>query len=703
MKIFLFGKMRWVLLMSLHVLMNDQMLANTKTWTGGAGDGLWSNPSNWSGNSLPLVSDDVVLDNSQLSATYTVTLPDISVTLKTLTIAAGQGKSILLILPASNLNAPGLTVIGPGYGIDIENGGIFQNASGIASGESMVIADSIRIGDGGKYIHHTRAAHANNIVRLLSSSIGTSQGIFEFDVPRSAYTVSASNRVYGTLAFSSVAAGGAVTYTCNGSNPLTMNGNLQINQGVTFSVDLGGVSGNILIRGDFIQNGGILNLASGAGNSTVAKIQGNLIQSAGAVVTESNTGQPVIEIGGSSQQIVSLAGIIQNEVSLKMNNPAGAILLAPLQLPYKLQLVQGKMTSSSSSLITLQANCMVIVDSSSTNSSYIDGPMRKEGLSAIPYFIFPVGKSPSIRWLELKNATGNFTVEYIRSNPVLMSNFFGLGVDHISSEEYWIVSTDPLPGSEASVELSFAEPASGGITDLSSLRVAQYSGSIWINDGQLATTGVPGGDGSIVSNALSGMTNENFFTLGSSLHLENPLPVKLISFSGATQNNLTTLNWQIDRSAEADHFQIFSSNDQENFHVAGELDAMPNSMVYQWKSSAIDQPMRFFKIRVVEKTGMAWFSNTLELDNHSLHAGNLKLWPTLAECTLNLEIEESEENIIALSILGMDGKTLDRIRWILFKGRNTMNLPVGRFASGAYLLTGYDQKGKRFLKKFIRK
>ena len=55
------------------------------------------------------------------------------------------------------------------------------------------------IHDGGRYIHQTRASHANNILRILSTAPGTEQGIFDFDVPRASYTISVSNRIYGSL------------------------------------------------------------------------------------------------------------------------------------------------------------------------------------------------------------------------------------------------------------------------------------------------------------------------------------------------------------------------------------------------------------------------------------------------------------------------------------------------------------------------
>ena len=101
--------------------------------------------------------------------------------------------------------------------------------------------------------------------------------------------------------------GGASTYACNGSNPLIVRGNLRIGEGVSFSVDLGGVNGNVLIKGDFIQNGGVFNIASGIGNSTVVEIDGNLIQSPSGLITETNSGLPSIELHGSALQVVSLS------------------------------------------------------------------------------------------------------------------------------------------------------------------------------------------------------------------------------------------------------------------------------------------------------------------------------------------------------------------------------------------------------------
>ncbi|HEY2348704.1 MAG TPA: hypothetical protein VGH64_06795, partial [Puia sp.] len=278
------------------------LLAGIKSWTGFGGDARWTNPLNWSGGSLPISTDDVLLDNSDLPVSYQVILPDGMIILKSILISPSPGRNIELILPSSNTITNALTVTGPGYGIELRAGAIFRNASGLSSGESLSIADSLMIHDGGRYIHQTRASHANNILRVLSTASGTEQGIFDFDVPRASYTISVSNRTYGSLELHSTAQGAMVNYTCSGSNPLHVRGNLRIGGSVNMSVDLGGLNGNILVEGDFIQEGGQLNLASGTGDNTILRIMGDLYQSSESVITESSSGIPTLELNGQRMQ-----------------------------------------------------------------------------------------------------------------------------------------------------------------------------------------------------------------------------------------------------------------------------------------------------------------------------------------------------------------------------------------------------------------
>ncbi len=489
-------------------------------WDGDAGDGRWMTPGNWSGDVLPAVTDDVVLDNTFLTGGYTVTLPggDSVVHIRSVTIAPGAGNNIELILPAANTALPGFKVSGNTYGMVIENGGIFKNASGTDSGLPIEIADSLKINNGGSYIQNNEGSHAA-IVAVLSRAPGTEEGIFEFDIPTASSTISLSGRTYGKLVLLSNAMNGTVTYTASGTKTISVKSDLYIGAGVTFSLNF---SDTLFVGRDLIQQGGTINLGNSA-RSLVAVINRNLVQNTPGIITETGTALPEIVFGGNTMQQIDCKGIIKENVAVKMNSAAGAALMSPWSLPYKLNLAKGKITTSGATILTLLSGCSIIADSLSDNS-FIEGPLRKEGLSATDQFLFPVGKGNTMRWLTLKNASGNFNVEYVNSNPQLISNTYGAGISYISQTGYWTILADASPSASASVELSFNGPNSGVGTNLATARVARFDNGVWLNNGNTAFTGSAGSRGSVVSNnVVSWNATPELFVLGSSVPVEGPL------------------------------------------------------------------------------------------------------------------------------------------------------------------------------------
>ena len=504
-------------------------------WDGGGGDGQWQTAANWVGDVLPKPTDNVVLDNTLVTNTYTISIPpgNNSISVKTLTISPADGKTIELRIPASSTAVPAFTATGPGYGLTINNGGIFRNASGASSGAPVAITDSIRINNGGRYIHNTSRSHATNVA-VLSKAPGTESGIFEFDIPAASSTISLSDRVFGSLLLSSTAAGGTTNYTGSGTNPVLVRSDLQTAQGTSLSLNF---SDTFLIKGNLFQNNGAINLGNSS-RSLVMAIQGNIQQMQGGLITETGTGLQEILLNGSSNQGLQLQGTIANSVSLKINGAKGASLLSPVSLPFKLELTKGILFTSGTNLLTLQAACTVQADSLSS-LGFVCGPMRKEGMSGAVPFLFPVGKDNNMRWLLIKNATGNFTVEYQKSNPQQLGSSCS-GIDHISRLEYWSVSADgPLP--KANLELSFNDPNSGGVTDLASLRTSRLGVGSWVDAGNIAVTGTAGSRGSVTSNFIDSFgSGTNYFTLASSASGSNPLPIALQPSRSVKQTDKAT-------------------------------------------------------------------------------------------------------------------------------------------------------------------
>ena len=511
------------LLLLLFIIAHLNTLAQVR-WNGLGGDGQWATPANWSVSRVPDAGDDVVLDNTLVTGHYTVTLPsgNVTATTRSLTITPATGNNIEVVLPNTNTALPGFSCSRTPYGLVINQGGIFRNASGaaaVAGTVTVAIADSLCINNGGRYVHNTPRTHTH-VVTLLSKAPGTAMGLFELDLSSGGALISFAGKTFGTLVLSATAAGGARTYNANGATEVLIRGDLVIGDGVNFNLAL---NDTIIIRGNYEQREGMFNLGSAAYN-TVVQVGKHFIQSKGTI-TENNNGLPVIELNGTSSQPVTVAGTINNSVTFKVNNPAGIVLQTPLSLPYQLELTNGQVTTSATNLLTLQAGCTVKTDTLSP-ASFINGPLKKEGLMATGQFLFPVGKGNAQRWLSLINATGNYTVEFFSTSPQLKSNVYHPTIHHISSIEHWAITADLSPAPQAQVKLSFNDPNSGGITELSALRVAQLSGSTWANAGNTSSMGSPGSNGFVTSQLLSSFsTTVQYFTLASTSASLNPLLV----------------------------------------------------------------------------------------------------------------------------------------------------------------------------------
>jgi hypothetical protein len=667
------------------------LLAETKSWTGYGGDSNWSNPLNWSGTALPQPTDDVLLDNTDLPVSYQVVLPDVAVTLRTIQIIPSPGRNIELILPVSNKITNAFSVTGPGYGIELNAGAIFRNASGLSSGESLVIADSMIIHDGGRYIHQTRASHANNILKFLSTAPGTEQGIFDFDVPKASYTISVSNRTYGSLELHASAFGAMVNYTCTGANPLLLHGNLRIGANVSMSVDLSGPNGNIQVEGDFIQEGGQLKLASGMGDNTILRIKGDLYQTPGTTITETNSGIPFIELDGFRRQEIAMAGSILNQVGFRVNNQSGCALKLPLEIPYALEMKQGTMNTSASALLILDSGATISIDSSRLTGTYIDGPMRKLGLKMEDHFLFPVGKDGNLRWLELKHSVGNYTVEYIHQNPVSIGSSMGPGLDHISKLEYWTVFTDGAVNNQSKIELSFASTQSGVITDPNYLNVAKFQSSQWKDAGHTAITGNII-QGSVLSEEVDFSANN--YTLASVLDLENPLPLTSLDLYVSEISGKPFFSWTVVTDEKPDHFNLSEETDGLSTLIA-QINAVDQQIKYNWaEDSEMKSGIHFFRIGMIDMQGNEYLGKLVPYKKEI--ANNCLNWISQGSDSkqnqLLIQSETSDEwNYEIISLRGGIIK-----KGILNIGKGLTFFPTGSMdmIKGEYVFRALDSKGR---------
>ena len=578
----------WVLMLSL--VSGRGALAAEISWTGGGGDGLWINPANWSGNIVPGSTDDVMIDNRFVGGSFEVSLGAGvgTVSIHSLRIAPALSNIITVLIPPENKASPALACGGPQYGLILDDGAIFINASGAASGSTLEVSDSIRINNGGKYVHRTPRSHAE-IVRSLSRSDGTENGEFEFKVPVASSTISVSGQVFGRLRLSPGPTG-LINYTGTGTSNLVVRSDLELSAGVSLNFNL---DGRLLITGNLIHNGAILNLGSTARKLSV-DLAGNLVQSPASTISESGSSVAEINFSGKSAQSINAQGAITNDVLFTLNNAAGAVLQHSLTLPYQLTLVKGVLTTNGYRLVLMPA--CVLTTAGVTGESYIDGQVLKQGL-ANNSFLFPLGNKGKERRLNLKQASGDFLVEYHRSDPHLLSSQLAPTLHHISSMEYWKI-TGFGTASTASAELSF-DVHSGGVTDLSQLRTASLTGTSWEDAGNEGTTGSAGSAGTIAGIQHTWADNQSkAFCLASTGSTENPLPITWKTLR-ATRNQFgALLQWEAE-STGIIYFILQSSDNGTVFNDVNTIAALKDFQNYQYQHITQSRKPTFYRLIMV--------------------------------------------------------------------------------------------------------
>jgi hypothetical protein len=648
-----------------------------RKWVGGQGS-AWDNPLNWEPAGSPVMTDDILLDNSQQTGDYAVTLPVNAVTISSIAIMPAAATVIKLVLPAANLASPALTLTSTGDALLLNRGAVFQNASGLSSGQSLRIAGKLRINNGGTYIHNTRSAHANDVVARLSTEDGTEEGVFEFDIPAASSTISLSNRVFGKLKLSAITYSGSVAYSGGGSNPVTVRSDLEIGERVSFSI---GFSSIFSIKRNLVQAGGAFNISNDNNASTVV-IGGDILQT-GGVITETGVAQPVIWLNGTGRQQLQFAGGITNQVTLRCDNISGVVLTTPLALPFRLQLRRGILHANSNALLTLLPGCELEADSVST--SFVNGPLRREGLSRSPHVLFPVGNESKMRWLALKNATGNFTVSYKQENPNDMSAVMAEGIDHISSLETWIIDGEGEQA-EAMVELSFDNMHSGGVTDLQTLRVAQLQiDGQWKNRGNTATTGSAGAAGSVTSEPVIVFDQrERFFTLASSVSNENILPRNAILFTGRKEGRAVRFDAKNISALSIDELVLQAATDKTNFREVNRnfVSAAANRLSFVYHPQRREN---YFRMQVILKGGSSFLSRVVYInaDEDSRLYGNVSVKGE--QLVLRWHSEKNEE--LKIHLHDMLGRVLMIKKERVKQGENNIMFQRIPLSKGMYIIS----------------
>ncbi len=393
-------------------------------------------------------------------------------------------------------------------------------------------------------------------------------------------------------------AGGNITY-CRlyNSSILNVNGNITLSALAASQVDIGVYSTSELrIRGNFIRAAspsrfGVLSCATG---STV-EYNGTSLQT---IAGDGGDGADGFAYGGV--RLNNAAGFTMTATEGVATIPNGASLTFTI----------GIVNSSSSAFFIIANGASV---NSASNTSYVDGPIRKVGNSS---FTFPIGDNGNYQPATISapsNATHHFTAQYFSANPGLLYNplSLGAGIDHISKCEYWNI--DRTSGaSTVTITVAF-DAGSCGVTSLAALRIARWDGTTWVDQGNGGTTGTTSAGTIVNGTAITTYLSPNSpFTLASSTS-SNPLPVEMISFNAKALASSVALNWSTATETNNDYFEVQRSQEGSTFETIKRIKGAGNSNRVNNYDCTDEHPYRgvsYYRLKQVDFNGEYSISDT---------------------------------------------------------------------------------------------
>jgi hypothetical protein len=619
-----------------------------KRWTGAANTTSWFDAANWEGNTLPVATDDVVLDHRYVAAKYTVSLSSGTsvaqsvTTVNSLRIRPFAGDSILFIIPTANnlsTTTSGLALsltraVSGDTALLVATKGAFINRSGATNGEVFDAAGSnptVFLLNGGSFYHRTARSNTA-LVENLSGAAGTETGNFFFRIPGSSTTISGQGRTYGNL---TLQRGGASSYVASGTGSLTINGNLTVESGVTFSST---ITGNIVLKGN-LMNGGNFRFepASAGTDNRRLVLQGTSPQ----VISGTALGDPP-----------SASSYLGANAQLEVANAAGITLQTPVTLSNVLTFTSGTLTTTNSNILTLAPAATVAA--SNTGSSYVNGPVARpiaavaNAAGVYTSYTFPLGKGTSYRpiTLNINSQTGTITyrAEQFEGDPG--QNVAGSDLTRVSKVRSYTIT--PLSGGVVTQPSGFngtvtllATP-SDGVSDpaATTLVVAKRTDATqpWVNIGRSTATS------STLTSAPFSSFSDFVLASTSTDAGTNPLPVTLVSFNAARQvGGEVHVSWATASEQHSAYFDVQRSLDGYIFTNTEQLPANgTTAQTHHYSSFDKTAPAGtlYYRLRQVDTDGTATYSPMVTV---AISKAAFALYPNPAHSQLTVASAAGQE------------------------------------------------------------
>lgn len=183
------------------------------------------------------------------------------------------------------------------------------------------------------------------------------------------------------------------------------------------------------------------------------------------------------------------------------------------------------------------------------------------------------------------------------------------------------------------------------------------------------------------------------------LATQNPLPVKLSSFTCTQNKNNILLNWHTENEINASHFNIQKSIDGKNFETIGTVAAKgvgDYNYINQLTTNYYLPTTIYYRLQMVDKDGSIKYSEVKTVNNQLSTVNAISLYPNPAKDYISLQMINN--NINQVNIYNIYGKQ------VFTKSINSsnVNLNIQSLSTGLYCIKAFNSNGFTYTTTFIK-
>jgi len=182
----------------------------------------------------------------------------------------------------------------------------------------------------------------------------------------------------------------------------------------------------------------------------------------------------------------------------------------------------------------------------------------------------------------------------------------------------------------------------------------------------------------------------------------SPIPVKIEYFSGSKQQTKNLLTWKAPSTNGSTDFSIERSGDGVNFSSIGNITATYERCLLPFNFTD-NNPLagkNYYRLKITDVDRLSFYSKTLLIENSK--AGFEILSTVSNPANTLVYVNSSKQQIVQLSIMAADGKTIYNSSKTIPAGNSYISLPLNRIATGIYNLVIYTNETEPVTRRFVK-